>query len=62
MPDENVGSFSPEREFMGAKASYGNVAQLAEHLTVNQRGAGSSPAVSAIRMCGKAAGMQCADV
>lgn len=48
VPDENVGSFSPEREFMGAKAPYGNVAQLAEHLTVNQRGAGSSPAVSAI--------------
>lgn len=34
---------------MGAKAPYGDVAQLAEHLTVNQRGAGSSPAVSAIQ-------------
>lgn len=46
--DENVGSFSPERDFIGAYAPYGNVAQLAEHLIVNQRGAGSSPAVSAI--------------
>ncbi len=48
VPEENVGSFSPGREFMGARAPYGSVAQSVEQRTVNPWAAGSSPAVSAI--------------